>query len=170
MRATTDGSRLAASIVRPRPLNVPAVKWGKAHEGRVLREYEVARGITVARSGLVVDQVHPYLGCSPDGIATDRLVEIKGLYSCRGRSVQGGLTDWLVESDGHLQVKERCKYWWQVQGQMGIIGKHLCDVVVFTDNDIKAVEVRCVPGLYTNVMVPKLKEFFEAHVARALVG
>ena len=83
MRSSTDGSRLAATIVRPRELNVPAVKWGKAHEGRVLREYEVSHGITVSRSGLIVDRAHPYLGCSPDGIAADRLVELKGLYACR---------------------------------------------------------------------------------------
>ena len=170
MRSSTDGSRLAATIVRPRELNVPAVKWGKAHEGRVLREYEVSHGITVSRSGLIVDRAHPYLGCSPDGIAADRLVEVKGLYACRDLEIRAGLTDWLVEADGRLKVKEHCRYWWQVQGQMAIVGKYLCDVVVFTDNDIKTIEVHSVPGLYEDVMVPKLSEFFETYVASALVG
>ena len=169
MRATTDGSRLAATIVRPCPLNVPAVKWGKAHEGRVLREYELERGISVARSGLVVDRTRPYLACSPDGIAADRLVEVKGIYSCRELEVRAGLVDWLVELDGHLKLKEQCRYWWQVQGQMAIVGKSLCDVVEFTNTDVKTVEVQSVPGLYEEVMVPKLKNFFESYVARAMV-
>ncbi|KAF0303685.1 Protein/nucleic acid deglycase DJ-1 [Amphibalanus amphitrite] len=85
------------------------------HEGRVLREYELARGISVARSGLVVDRTRPYLACSPDGIAADRLVEVKGIYSCRELEVRAGLTVWLVEQDGHLKLKEQCRYWWQVQ-------------------------------------------------------
>ena len=168
MRATTDGSRLAETIVRPSPLNVPAVKWGKMHEGRVLREYELARGISVTRSGLVVDRTRPYLACSPDGIAADRLVEVKGIYSCRELEVRAGMSKWLVEQDGHLKLKEQCRYWWQVQGQMAIVGKNRCDVVVFTDTDTKTVEVLSVPGLYGEVMVPKLKHFFESYVARAL--
>ena len=169
MRESTDPSRLAHTITHPPDLRVPATVWGKQNERRAVRRYEMERGVKVSRAGLVVDVRRPWLGCSPDGVLDDRLVEVKGLYAKRSDSVSAGLVDWLVVLDGHLKVKERSKYWWQVQGQMAIVGRDACDMVVFTDVDQKVTTVHRVPGLYEEHMAPKLEEFYREHMTLAML-
>ena len=149
MRASTDGGRLARDIANPAPLNVPAVVWGREMELVLRRQYEVDFGVTVSRSGLVVDPARPFLACSPDGVLPDRVVELKGVYSRRHHQVGPGIADWLeTDENGQLQLKAFSKHWFQVQGQMAIVGRELCDLVVFTDASYMVVPVRAVPGYY----------------------
>ena len=169
LRDTTDGRALAKRLVDARPLSVPAVVWGKNNEGKARRAYERKTGLKVGKSGFVVDVKAPFLGCSPDGLLSDRVVEIKCPYSARKASVEAGSVDWLVMQDGELKLKEYSRYWYQVQGQMAILGRSLCDVVVFTEVDMAVIVVHAMPGLYEEVMVPKLRQFFLKHVAPLIV-
>ena len=165
MRPTTDGARLARDIVNPVCLTVPAVKWGKDMEIPVRRQYEIESGVEVARRGLVVDSKR-LLACSPDGVLPDRLVELKGVFSRRQETVSAEIADWLQEnSDGQLQLKPHTRYWYQVQGQMGIVGRERCDLVVFTDVDVQVIPVAAVPNFYETEMVPKLSAFFDRYIA-----
>ena len=170
MRATTDPGSLVQRLTNPVPLKVPAVVWGKQNEDRVRRAYESLRGVKVGRSGLVIDLAAPFLGCSPDGVMPDRVVEIKGLYAARRGKVSPGVVDWLIGCDGTMRLKEYSRYWYQVQGQMGIVKKPLCDLVVFTQSDMVVIPVQAVPGLYEDVMVPKLRDFFFQNMSKTLVA
>ena len=152
-----------------RPLSVPAVVWGKNNEGKARRAYERKTGRKVTKSGFVIDVKAPFLGCSPDGVMSDRVLEIKCPYSARQAPVEAGVVDWLVIRDGVLKVKEYTRYWYQVQGQMAIMGRSLCDVAVFTEVDLAVVTVHAVPGLYEEVMVPKLREFYCKYMAPLIV-
>ena len=169
MRASTDPGPLVQRLINPEPLKVPAVLWGKENEGRARTAYETLRGKKVTRSGLVIDVSEPYLGCSPDGVLDDRVVEIKGLIAARNRSVAPGVVDWLIERDGMMDLKTHTRYWYQIQGQMAIMGKSMCDLVVFTQRDMVVIPVVRVPRLYEDTMVPKLRRFFFQHMAKALV-
>ena len=119
----------------------------------------------------MVDLEAPFLGCSPDGVLDDRIVEIKCPFSARQSKIQAGIVDWLVLKDGHLKLREYSQYWYQVQGQMAIMKKCLCDLVVYTAVDFAVITVHAVPGLYSEVMVPKLRDFyFQNLVPQVVLG
>ena len=144
---------------------MPAVKWGKDMETLIRRQYEVETGKTVTRSGLVVDLERPYLACSPDGVLPDRVVELKGIFSRRESMVFAESADWLErDASGRLQLKALSKYWYQVQGQMAIVGRELCDLVVFTDADVRVIQVQKAPNFYVKSMVPRLRAFYDRFI------
>ena len=87
MRATTDPGPFIQRLTNPVPLKVPAVVWGEKNEDRVRCAYESFCGVKVGRSVLVIDLAAPFLGCSPDGVMPDSVVEIKGLYAAHRRQV-----------------------------------------------------------------------------------
>ena len=46
-------------------------------------------------------------------------------------------------------------------GLLADSSRTLCDVIVFTEVDMAVIAVHALPGLYEEVMVPKLREFRE---------
>ena len=100
--------------------------------------------------GLILDQDDTLLGASPDRIATIvchngnvecRNVEIKCLESKQDVSPEVVIKDHqqeasfpFIEKNSLFEVKEKHKYWFQSQMQMGITALPLTDFVVFTSS------------------------------------
>ena len=106
----------------------------------------------------------------PGRFLPDRIIEIKGVHARRNEKVGHDLADWLeLDENGLVQLKPHSKHWYQVQGQLGIVGRDLCDLVVFTDVNALVISVRPVPNYYAEHMVPKLRAFYDKYVAREIV-
>ncbi|XP_052759884.1 uncharacterized protein LOC128246165 [Mya arenaria] len=124
-------------------------EYGIKHEKAAKRMYAKAmqtdhKGLAVKDSGLVVCADRPYLGASPDGLVfcshcteSVGLVEIKCPASKKWRMQTPEEccedNDFFCQlENGKVLLKETHKYYYQVQGQMGITGRKWCDFVVWT--------------------------------------
>ena len=95
---------------------------------------------------LVLNQLYPHLGASPDGFCqcdcTDcsdphstGIIEIKCPFSIR----DGKVSDMLKRKGSFMNdigLIQSHRYYTQVQGQLEITQKPLCDFVVWTPNDL----------------------------------
>ena len=96
-----------------------AMENGIEQENVAKMLYEFETGHKVEDIGFVV--YNEYVGCSPDGIVGDGLIEIK----CPTDKVYFNLL---------LDKKIDSKYEWQMQMQMLVCGKDWCDYVVYNPN------------------------------------
>ena len=105
--------------------------------------------VTVKEVGLIVDKENDVLAASPDRIATivyangdieHRNVKIKCLESKQDMSPEAAIKGHqkessfpVMETNSFFVVKEKHKYWFQTQMQMGVSGIPLTDFVIFTN-------------------------------------
>ena len=105
--------------------------------------------VTAQEVGLIVDKENDVLAASPDRIATivyangeieHRNVEIKCLESKQDMSPEAAIKGNqkessfpVMETNSFFVVKERHKYWFQTQMQMGVSGIPLTDFVIFSN-------------------------------------
>lgn len=113
--------------------NVSAMAWGKHHEAASQAAYEFATGRDFQIAPLCFKNNRFRQGASVDGIAGDRLVEIKCPYNSE-HYINFFLND-----------KIKPEYQWQVQFQMWVMDAEICDFVQYDSrmikNPIKIVEV-----------------------------
>ena len=128
-----ENEPVAASLYKSYLLSLPDVKE-----------------VTVQEVGLILDKDDTVLAASPDRIATivyhngnveHRNVEIKCLESKQDVSPEVAIKDHqkeasfpLIEKNSLFKVKEKHKYWFQSQMQMGVTALPLTDFVVFTSS------------------------------------
>jgi putative phage-type endonuclease len=99
-------------------------EYGKEQEPRARAYYRMKTGRQVEQVGFVYRDGNRDVGCSPDGICEDRLIEIKCPYS---KSVFVGL---LLK---HAAGKFPMDYWTQMQQQMYVTGIEKNELVVYGD-------------------------------------
>jgi len=139
---STDPDNLVRRILYGGPdLNeVPAIRWGINNEGQAQQEYVASMSLKHANfkctsTGLVVNPLYPHLGASPDGLIScdccgDGVIEIKCPYSardCHPKELKGKL---FLDDNGRL--KHSHKYYTQIQGQLAITQRRMCDFIVWT--------------------------------------
>ena len=121
---------------KPTP-KVPALLWGIQHEDKARTAYKeltssVHDNFTLSITGLHVNVSCPHLGASPDGMIKcsccgKGILEIKCPYSVH---------DGVPKDVYFLKETRQHQYYYQVQGQMGILEYSYCDFVVWTPHDI----------------------------------
>jgi len=135
--------------------HVAAIAWGRKKENtarmmytRVERKKHI--GLTVRTTGLFISGENPFLGCSPDGIVScrcksqheDRLIEIKCPHSRRLSTPKEAAVHCGVVVDGDTRTLDKNhKYYAQIQGQCGIVGVNMCELIVFTTKGIDVIPV-----------------------------
>ena len=137
------------------------MKHGIEYECKALEQYQnylkhSGHPVKTFSSGFVVNPAYTFLGCSPDAKVIDEteenaygIVEIKCPYKHRNVTPE---TACAGDSQFHLKMKDdfpvlktNHKYYYQVQGQMGITGAKWCDFVTYT---------------FFTTMLLKLEQFF----------
>lgn len=102
-----------------------AMRWGTALEDVIRKQYEVETGIEVRTVEPMRNKKVDWWVGSPDGVADDRIIEIK---TARFKDEKWG--------DGPEQIPPG--YWMQVQWYMAIVGVDLADVaVLFSGQDFQ---------------------------------
>ena len=139
------------------------------------------KAVTVQDVGLIVDVDNTVLAASPDRIATVhyqngnteiRNVEIKCLESKQDVSPEVAIKDHqketsfpFTEKNSLYEVKEKHKYWFQSQMQMGITKLPLPDFVIFTNLRFPILVLKVTfSSRWQYEIKPKLLAFHEKYI------
>lgn len=69
---------MVKNMLYPKSLdNVSSIQHGRQHEAVALEQLSNLKGIEITKCGLFIDEIHSFLGATPDGIAGDMVVEVK---------------------------------------------------------------------------------------------
>ncbi|KAG0445261.1 hypothetical protein HPB47_017648 [Ixodes persulcatus] len=152
----------------------------RAIESNILLRRYYDYDTTVTSSGLSVHGEYPFLGAPPDGIVDEGGEQ--GLLEAKCPQSKENMTPEEVCADDKfcsamvgnvVTLKRKHAYYYQIQGQLGVIGHSWCEFVIFTNAeslaksisverihfDAKFWEEYLLPGLlyfYTRAVVPEL--------------
>ena len=149
-----------------------ATLWGQKHEATASQAYiaECTKNhtdLSVLPCGLIINQSHPYLAATPDGIINceccgSGVLEIKCPFSCTGKTLLEATADptfYLEEKNGELQLKTDHAYYYQVQAQMNYSGAKYGDFVVWSQNEL-VIQRIYLDETFISSILPKATEFF----------
>ncbi|GLV31329.1 hypothetical protein CBL_11060 [Carabus blaptoides fortunei] len=172
-RTTTSPETLVKRILSQDHINVPAINYGKENESVAIRLFEAGMNIPVQRTGLHIDVVNPYLAASPDGlIGDDSLIEVT---CCKKANDNGwNLLDITKDkalcleltNENEIKLKKNHNIYYQIQGQLNITNRKMCYFVVFINEstELHIERIERDSNLWTNEMLPKLKDFYMSNV------
>ncbi len=128
------------------------------------------KGCSLSVPGLYISKEEPFLGASPDGIIKcdkcvqkQRLIEIKCLSSKRNYSPKVALVLLAIctkDTEDNLTMNKTHKYYYQVQGQMGVTGIHECWFIGYTYKGIHKFIVRFDPEIWSHITT-QLNRFYQ---------
>ena len=171
----TNIQRLQEDIYHPKNLdNIPAIKWGKVHEGQAIDQYAKSMKVIVKPTGIWLFP-NSIMGASPDGLVFQGphdakpigVVEVKCPYSLRETDIED-LCDWhthLKYLDCDNRLKKGTPYWQQVQGQIHAVAVPWCDFVIWTPTNMIVSRTFKDPQ-WTNEFYFKLENFFHTQLDR----
>jgi hypothetical protein len=125
--------------------------------------------------GLIISEDYPFLASSSDGIVKETdgstgLIEIKNILQTKDLMIKDAAKKekkfCLGIRSGTLALKVNHKFFYQIQGQLNILRKDWCDLIIRRSNpyDIYIERIYRDQDLWINKMVPKLKAFYWTHV------
>ncbi|XP_063222664.1 uncharacterized protein LOC134531069 [Bacillus rossius redtenbacheri] len=165
-RDYTPCHNLVRNLLFPKELNTASVMYGRVHEPEALSRYSSEKGVVVNRCGLFIYENLPFLAATPDGIVDEELlVEVKCLPSVKDRKLWDVAEDksasiCLEIKNGKLSLKRNHRFYYQVQGQLNITGRELCDFVIATPKDFYIERIEKDEFFWKNTMLPKLEKFY----------
>ncbi len=156
---------LCSSIYEPKQLSTPPILHGKKYENRAIEKFEKCFDVNVKKNGLFVNPKYPFLGASPDGLVlNDALVEVKCPFTGRNCNISPGKGfDFLTFDDDSVTLKRNHKYYYQVQGQLGLCQRKYCYFIVYTHCDFFVEVIWFDRNFFETEMIPKLTEFYEKY-------
>ncbi|XP_063412943.1 uncharacterized protein LOC134695595 [Mytilus trossulus] len=118
--------------------------------------------------GLFVSKASPFLGASPDGVVKckccgTRLVEIKCTFKYADKTPMevANLQTYHVQNiNGEIKLKPSSPWYYQIQTQLGVCGRDICDFVLFTSKAISVETVKFDPDFYKQI-VDRSHAFFD---------
>jgi len=163
-----------------------AVQWGVLHEKTAIRKYEEERSVVVAESGLWLHS-GGFCGASPDGIIdSDKIIEVKCLFSIRNENVTDKIGDDFFitfhhkkEADSadtvdngavilNLKNQQGHSYYHQIQSNLWLTGRSVCDFVVWTPSSILVISVTK-DELYETKYLTLLEQFYKQYFIRKFI-
>lgn len=151
-------------MFKPKNLSIPALIHGQTYESVATRRFMEETNKVVVKVGLIIDPILPFLAASPDGFVQNEesLIEVKCPYKIRGENPSTSNLDFLeIDDHGKAKLKRTHKYYFQIQGQLCIAKKELCYFIVYTFVNILVVEVSRDEHFFRDLMLPKLKLFYD---------
>ena len=142
---------LVQNLINPKPFSSRYTNHGLKYEPIALEQYQkymssINKSVKVFKSGLVMSMDAPYLGASPDGKVIDPgcsdqfgLSEVKcpeTKYLVTPLDACSDSSFFMEEVDGKPKLKHTHKYYFQVQGLMGVTGAKWCDFIVYTSKEM----------------------------------
>lgn len=126
-----------------------ALLYGREHEFNALSHYKQQHpNYNVQETGLWLNPKHATLGCSPDGLFIDKLIETKGLVEIKWPYVLRNCNPFnfienlstkqcrdfccVKDNQGNLRQKRIHKYYYQIQMQLDLCELEFCDFVVWS--------------------------------------
>lgn len=121
-------------------------KHGLECEKDAVKVYEELTKNKVTKMGLVVNPAVPWLGFTPDGIVMDKvIIEIKSPKIGKSKTADEAVKElpFMECKNGEMILKERHKYFCQVQLGMYVSGLSNCHFIVYSswDKSIYAIDI-----------------------------
>lgn len=150
-------------------------KYGILMEDKAIQCYEYCTDFNVTKMGLLINPSIPWMGYSPDGIVKDKcIIEVKS--SVIGKTVSAldaidSIKCLEYDDEGNVVLKEKHKYFCQVQLGMFITGLLFCHFIVYSsfDDSVLIVEVPYNRELVVNNYIPVLEQIYFQHILKVLV-
>ena len=159
--------------------NIKAIKHGINCEGVALQEYITFnkgkhQNPSYKSSGLIIDSKNPHIAASPDQIIScdchgEGLLEIKCPWSASYTVPSPSSCAYLHEVDNIVKLKTNHKYYYQIQGQMGVAGVKYCDFWVFTYKGHHLETIEFDEEFWKNV-INSIDNFWTKYVAPILIA
>ena len=158
------------------------MKHGLALEPHAKRElkqlFSHHKNVSLSDVGLHIMKSHPFIGASADGILSCNccgtfVIEIKCPYSIKDMAPSSEHLDYLVSSEDEngkciTKLKENHKYYFQVQGQMGVTGVLESYFFVFTHHGHHLEKIKFNSELWGDLL-HHLNLFWMTYVGPALL-
>ncbi|WAR10628.1 hypothetical protein MAR_035704 [Mya arenaria] len=134
-----------------------AMKHGTSLEPIAKKKYTLTmkkhRHIKASEIGLTVSMKHPYLAASPDLVVQCEccgkgLCEIKCPETVKDQILTEDNIKYLLEENGKIVFDTKHPYYFQRQGQMGILSRSFCDLFIYTLHG--SLTVRAICGMNRN--------------------
>ena len=165
---TKPSRSLVAQILQLSPMpKSAALSWGIEHEKTAREQYLAIQekqhtSFKLEATGLCVNPSFPHLGASPDGLIScnccgNGVLEIKCPYSVRHTTPDQA--SYLLSTDDGYKLSEKHDYYYQIQGQLGILQRQRCDFVCWTPHGIHIEQIIYDPSFFSNICC-KLQSFF----------
>ncbi|CAL1671561.1 unnamed protein product [Lasius platythorax] len=143
-----------------------AIKHGIKYESLARTAYEDYTGVKVEKIGLVVPEINPWLGYSPDGVTLDengnpnKLIEIKCPFADKTKTISDVVQS-LNYLNKDLTLKEKNNYFAQIQLGMAIWNVQITDFIIYAsvDNSFLILTVEF-DREFTNNMLKSLKNVY----------
>lgn len=125
---------------------IKQIQYGRNNEKYAVDKFEMQFNLKVNQTGL---HLHPcgYLGASPDGLVGDNcIIEVKCPYKYRNQPLnvlkveKKYIVHYEANSKKYIINKEH-DYYHQIQGQLHILKKEKCYLVLFTQVDLVSIEI-----------------------------
>lgn len=184
-RPSTQNARYVSDILYPSRRDNLATKHGKDNEKKAIQLLSKTIKKDIRGCGIFLDQQHPYLGASPDGLVGQYgCVEVKCPYSAADKKpgdkpIRKTFADavktvkvvrQMFKKNDTSKLNPNNNYYFQVQGQMFIAKKKYCYFAVWTgdknesyerENDyFHYVRVDADKDFWEKKMLPKLIQFY----------
>lgn len=165
----TNMAELAESLVKGKTVRQnEAMRHGQTYEKEAIHHYEKANSVKVSSCGLYVSRNLPFLGASPDGIVSDKLlVEVKCPFSAKNKPISPVTVPYLKDENGILCLSRKHPYYYQIQGQLYCSERQSCDLIVYTLSNTLYTRVERDED-FISEMISKL-ELFNANFFRSAV-
>lgn len=161
---STPCDALVKRLLQPKGFTTAATEHGKQHESVALQLYATEKETVVQPCGLFIDLKHGFLAATPDGlVGTDRIVEVKCPLKYKEHEPLEAARNFSEKKqrDGAPVLSRSHSYFYQVQGQLHITGRIICDFVVYTTKGIHVQEIRRDDAFWRAKMEPFLLRFYK---------
>lgn len=129
-----DMSKRIVSYYQPKP-QIKNFQIGRREEANAFLAYQRIFQNPVSKLGFLVHPSCPWFGCSPDGycIECNIVIEIKILINEKNEDFKDALrkTAYLKYNNETFQLKEKHKYYAQVQVNMLLLKSKTCHLVIY---------------------------------------
>ena len=142
---------------------VKSVQFGIEHEATAVQQYEQFSEKSVQQTGLWLHN-SGVLGASPDGLVDDdRIVEVKCLFKYRASSIQDAIAkekNFIISktTTGQYLVNVNHPFYHQIQGQLYLTGRTVCDLILWTPVDFSVVSIE--RSIAWKCNIEKLMDFY----------
>lgn len=147
--------------------------YGNHQEPFARRCYEKLKGVLVVETGLIINPLIPWLGCSPDGIVLgENTIEIKCPVEGKRKSACQMVSElpYIDKIGENLRLKKKHTYNCQVQLGMFLTNLKKCDFILYSslDDTCIIVSVPFDEDLVLNTYIPKLQYVYFSQMLRKL--
>ena len=166
-KSTTSVQNIVKKILHYSVIQTTAMKYGLLNEDKARQEVSILEGEEIIKCGLFVDQEHPFLGASPDGlVGEDGTFEAKCLFKMRDMTVDEAIEKFpndvgkIFDPNDLNKMRTTHHFYYQVQGQLHITNRQYCLFTLWTPSSIKIIRVERDDKFWDDKMKGELVSFY----------